>query len=686
VATLKGDKLVQTSAEKEMALTYQAVALALLLAFDNAEYAVRFAKEGLSDTPNPRALIIYSIALIRFRRYNIYNSLPLLTPYRYVFKSWAEAVEILDSIREALLQDPKDLFIIQNYLGFLVTLMQSIGTPECPINIPTILSELQLCLVNDTVDKLQIAHTGVQLWFKQFEDPLVQARLMDEEREGEKAGLTANDAYIQGLTSGAFKDLLLDPFFVQALSEVVLPFPQVERIIGPFRSSLLTLKPNQTAFDIASSFMYAIALQVLKTNYLWEVKAEDERALTTLINAANKMLQAPVDTLIVSGEMDKTLLHHLTLIAMFKPLSSVSGLEDLAFKLDLTKLNPLFVTLLNKSIFSPNEEDEIRDSLKKLTAIPSDSELLDYYQSRVTPAWDVAPVAVISKVSYKQELEWRYSYYKPSAAFNNNLQVLIAGCGSGKELCQTLITYRDMDVTCVDFSSKNLAYAVRQNTELGFTGKFFLADILQLTPSHFPSLFDVINANDVLHYVSDPVAHLKALGNLLKPGGVMTVTLHNKRLTSTLKYVRTILAPRFSTPVFDTSNIPRLLRIPTDQEIRIARQKLLEAIEGKNPAVEVAEIISTTAFYSLNEFRDLVFHPQLRGFTFANVGEMLQKAGLELVGFDFPELLNEKELAYHADFPDDPDMKNYQHLDEFDAKEPSAFSGLFLSFTCQKPI
>ncbi len=150
---------------------------------------------------------------------------------------------------------PDDLFLSHTYIGFLVTLVQSLGTPDCPIDIPTTLKELKICLSNPNVDKLQIAHTGMQVWFKQFEDPVIQSKLMQEERESERSELTPMQSYLRGLTSGIFREILQNPFFLQAMSEVALPFPQVERIIAPFRNCLLTLKSEQREFDLALPFV-----------------------------------------------------------------------------------------------------------------------------------------------------------------------------------------------------------------------------------------------------------------------------------------------------------------------------------------------------------------------------------------------------------------------------------------------
>ncbi len=193
-------------------------------------------------------------------------------------------------------------------------------------------------------------------------------------------------------------------------------------------------------------------------------------------------------------------------------------------------------------------------------------------------------------------------------------------------------------------------------------------------------------ATDLLHYSGDVVDQLTALGNLLRPGGIMNVSLYNKRFIASVKAARKeFQRHHFSTPMFDNNDVPRLLRIPTEDEIREARKNLLMSIENrKNISREFSDIVASSSFYTLNEFRDLLFHPHVTAFTFTDVNTMLTTTGLQLVGFEFPELLYEKELIYKVEHPEDASMTNGTALDRFDAQEPQAFSGFFITFACQK--
>jgi hypothetical protein len=376
-------------------------------------------------------------------------------------------------------------------MGFLATIIQLIGVPEFSVDINSTLRELEICLANQHAEKLQIIQTGIQVWFKQFEDPALQQRLEEEERK--MVGIPQEEAYIRGLTNGTFRDLLLNSFFLKSLSEVVLPFPQIERIVAPFRSALLTVKPGSSEYNSASAFIYAVAIQCIKNNYIWECKPEDSRRVKELVAEVENSLKNLDAVVTADGILsDPKILHHLVLISMFQPITTISHVEDLALKLNLSRLPPPVVTILNKLVLSPEEEEDLLPTIQLLNAEPAASDILAYYEDHVTPTWDVQPVASIVKVPYKTDLQWRFP--ELNVNFGQKTNVLVAACGSGKEIAQLYETYNDVDVTAVDISRKNLAYAIRQNRDLGVTdAKVFCADVLSLAPTDFAQPFDVVS-------------------------------------------------------------------------------------------------------------------------------------------------------------------------------------------------
>ena len=373
---------------------------------------------------------------------------------------------ILELIRTALMKAPQDLFVVNTYMGFIATLLGVIGAPDSPMDIPTTLKELKIVLSHPKCDKLQVVHTGIQIWFKLFEDPELQRRLFEEEREAELTRMTPHQAYLKGLISGAFRNICLDPFFLHALGEVAVPFPQLERILSPFRTAILALKPNQERdFESLSPFIYALSLQSLKNNYLWDIKEEEKVMIDNYRNEIKNMLN-DITTSAPNGILSKSLLHHLSIYSMFHPLSDFENIEELVLSLNLDKLPPQLVTLFNKSILATAEEIDIKQEIIALTPIP-DSDLLQYFDSHITTFWDSPPLTCLSKVSLADELEWRYPYFQGNFNKNDKLKVLIAACGSGREVYQVYSTYKNVEITAIDYSETNLAYAIRQNRVCG---------------------------------------------------------------------------------------------------------------------------------------------------------------------------------------------------------------------------
>jgi hypothetical protein len=127
----------------------------------------------------------------------------------------------------------------------------------------------------------------------------------------------------------------MNAFMLQALSDALLPFPQLEKIMGPFRSAILNHLnvDSQTDFEKLVKFIHALSLQMWRCNYLWEIKEEDKEGLVTL----KKMLEKELK---VTEELPRALYQKLSIYALYYPLSDLDGIEDWALNLG----NALLVT------------------------------------------------------------------------------------------------------------------------------------------------------------------------------------------------------------------------------------------------------------------------------------------------------------------------------------------------------
>jgi SAM-dependent methyltransferase len=238
------------------------------------------------------------------------------------------------------------------------------------------------------------------------------------------------------------------------------------------------------------------------------------------------------------------------------------------------------------------------------------------------------------------------------------LDVLVAGCGTGRHAIQTAQQYAGARVLAIDLSAASLAYASRKTRELGLTNiDYAQADIMQLADSG--RRFGLVEAVGVLHHLEDPVAGWKILRSLLS-GGFMRLGLYSETARETVVAARAFIAEH---------DFP-----PTADGIRRCRQALLAAGGGQTfPSLPKA-----ADFFSTSECRDLLFNAREHLFTLPQIKGCLQELGLELLGFSLaPETLN----AYADRFPADRAMTDLDNWHRFESEHPEVFAGMYQFWT-----
>ena len=109
-----------------------------------------------------------------------------------------------------------------------------------------------------------------------------------------------------------------------------------------------------------------------------------------------------------------------------------------------------------------------------------------------------------------------------SAAFRwvpPNVRVLDIGCGS----CETLAYHLSRGCEAVGFEADDNVRRIAERW--GFDVRIGLFD-----PAEFPEAhFDVITMDQVVEHVAEPVAFLRGVGRVLKPGGSIVVSTPNSR-------------------------------------------------------------------------------------------------------------------------------------------------------------
>jgi len=89
-----------------------------------------------------------------------------------------------------------------------------------------------------------------------------------------------------------------------------------------------------------------------------------------------------------------------------------------------------------------------------------------------------------------------------------------------------------------------------------------------------------------------------------------------------------------------------------------------------------ARIARNEDFYSMSGCRDLLFHVQEHRFTLPQVKAMLERLGLKLIEFEFPDS-GETLARYRARFPHDPDALDLDNWHRLEQEHPDTFARMY---------
>lgn len=237
--------------------------------------------------------------------------------------------------------------------------------------------------------------------------------------------------------------------------------------------------------------------------------------------------------------------------------------------------------------------------------------------------------------------------------------ILIAGCGTGRHPIETSSRFANSKVVALDSSSNSLSYAIRKARELDVSNiDFFQGDILNI--DNLNQNFDIIESVGVLHHMMHPLDGWSMLCDKLKKGGLMKIGLYSELARRDITKIRQEIKD---------------LRITSEIEnIREFRSQIKSSSESHH-----RKIADFADFYTLSEFRDLVFHVQEHCFKIEQIQESLKKLGLVFCGFESDAIISSFKLVN----PDPGSIYDLKLWSDFEAKNPDTFSGMY-QFWCQK--
>jgi ubiquinone/menaquinone biosynthesis C-methylase UbiE len=311
-----------------------------------------------------------------------------------------------------------------------------------------------------------------------------------------------------------------------------------------------------------------------------------------------------------------------------------------------------------ESLAVPNSEV----SIPVLTPItdPVSLKVAAYYSETPYPSYDTIPAA--TRVMTPSQL---INALNPWAGlqpqdWETSPEILVAGCGTGQQAFRVTQSFPGARVLAIDLSLPSLEYAVRKYRGSGLSNiEFAQADILQL-PSIGRS-FDVIEVGGVLHHMADPWQGFRAIVSVLRKGGYVRPALYSKSVRQHIYAIRDWALKNGFTG--DMDGVRRF----RDALVRLPPHPILDLIRN------------SPDFSTLNELRDLVFHPHEHPVTIAEIADNLASNNLRFLGFGFR---NAQALPFFQ-------RGGYGPADQlsswaaFEADNPLAFAAMY-DFWAQK--
>jgi SAM-dependent methyltransferase len=283
------------------------------------------------------------------------------------------------------------------------------------------------------------------------------------------------------------------------------------------------------------------------------------------------------------------------------------------------------------------------------------SEVRDLYEANPYPRWRRlsrgAPLDLDQNLRLLTGGEW----HPPD--FLRRPRLLVAGCGTGRDLLNGARTWRPAAVTGFDLSRTSLAYAQQMAARLGVEVELYHADLTRL--DGWERQFDAIVCTGVLHHLEDPLAGWRRLLQLLRPGGVMLVGLYSETAR------RAIVAAQ--------AEVRRMGVPPTPAGIRAARA-YLGSLPQDHPAAGCTVLRD---FYYLSGCRDMLFHVQEHRFTVPGIAAALDELGLTFLAFETDGAVRH---LYRTLFGAGTSLPYWEKLEQL---YPETFLGMY-QFWCQK--
>ncbi|SMF36333.1 Methyltransferase domain-containing protein [Alteromonadaceae bacterium Bs31] len=464
--------------------------------------------------------------------------------------------------------------------------------------------------------------------------------------------LTKKFAGLTEFNQKAFESLVLDPLFNAALSRLVLVGVALEKITQKARELILCQAlSGQTLSPVYTAFAANIARQAELKEYVLFVGDTEQQLLKQLEDLlaiqALKPAWSPVDSELI-----------LLCLSMYTRLSSLKC-SDKFSAVVLEKWPNLLQSIVKSTIFDVEDEIALAAKVSSLTPIKDgvSSSVQGQYEESPYPRW--ASVNHHAPLTPRSFLKAQFPWIEAPESFtNSSIDVLVAGCGTGRQPVEMAMMLPGSRIFAIDLSRRSLAYAKRKAKEFGLKNiEFHHADILNL--GELNKTFDLIVSTGVIHHMAEPNAGWAVLRDLLRDDGLLHLALYSAVAREEVRKQREFIS--------------KLKLEPSAENIRKYRQAMMDR-EPNNKLYKYHD------FWTMSECRDLLFHVQEHQYTWLGIKQACDTLAMKFRGVQAPAKIMNRFSKQFADNDSKMDLTCWH---AFELNNPAAFSGMY-SFLCSK--
>jgi 2-polyprenyl-3-methyl-5-hydroxy-6-metoxy-1,4-benzoquinol methylase len=449
-------------------------------------------------------------------------------------------------------------------------------------------------------------------------------------------------------TEPALQQTVLDlselPLLLKLMSICPLADLGLENLLKEVRAGILLALPSLESTSDILGFQSALALQCFTNEYIYDQSKDEEKAI--------EALEVSIETSFSKGEKPSPQV--ILCLASYKALHEYNWCDLLS---DSSDIHQVFT----RQVSEPRQEIQLKSNIPMLEKITDDVsvKVQAQYEDNPYPRWVNLGLPLnpepISKVVAQAKIK----------LFDNEIcevsipDILIAGCGTGQHSIDTAAEFKNSKVLAIDLSLSSLAYAKRKTEELGVTNiEYMQADILKL--AKLDRQFDIIESAGVLHHMDNPMAGWKILVDCLRDGGLMKIGLYSEIARQKHAAIRAEIYKK------DVKH--------TEKEMKSFRKGVISSSRQHHMEIKLRQ-----DFYSLSNFRDLLFNVQEHRFTIPQLRQYLEELGLKFCGFENDSIIQKFRVS-NTGSNDVYDLDKWQSYED---ANPQTFESMY-QFWCQK--